>query len=342
MKRIFKKRESLLAIMIAVLIIVISIGNPVFLRLDNLMDLLENASVLGILVCGMLLVVLTGGIDVSVSAVTAACACICGVLVTSITDNILLVFILCMICGAGMGLANGLLVSQLKIPPIVATLGSYGIIYGLIHYILNGQWITGLPESFTVDFGAYSFFSIYVKDIGRSVGLPVQVVFLIIAVAVTWWLLKHTRFGRSIYALGGNREAAERSGYNVKKTEMLLYSYLGLLVGFASVAHVSIYRNVDPDNFIGYEITVIAATVIGGVSIKGGYGSVSGAMLGVFFMTIMQNGLTLMRISSYWQDIVTGLVIIIMVGIEMYSRYMGEKNRPKVDVEDIPKTAKLG
>jgi ribose/xylose/arabinose/galactoside ABC-type transport system permease subunit len=174
------------------------------------------------------------------------------------------------------------------------------------------------------------------------VGLPVQVVFLIAAIMFTWWMLKYTRFGRSIYAMGGNREAAERVGFNTRKTEMLLYAYLGLLAGFAAVVHISIYRNVDPDNFVGNEIAVIAATVIGGVNIKGGYGSVFGAMIGVLFMTIMGNGLTLMRVSTFWKDIITGLVIIIMISIEMYSHYLKEKNRRRVNVIDMETLRKAG
>jgi simple sugar transport system permease protein/ribose transport system permease protein len=341
-KNIMKKRESLLIVMLLALVILISIVNPVFLRLDNIMDILKNASVLGILTCGMLLVVLTGGIDVSVGAITAACTCVLGMFLKNVLNSIPLVLIVCMISGALLGLINGFFVSRLRIPPIVATLGTYNVIYGFLHYAMNGTWIVGIPESFTIEFGTMTLLGFHIEGVERLIGIPVQVVFLAVAVVFTWWMLKYTRFGRSIYALGGSREAAERCGFNVKMTETMLYAYLGLLAGFAAVVHISIYRNVDPDNFIGYEITVIAATVIGGVSIKGGYGSVLGAMLGVFFMIIMQNGLTLMRISSYWQDIVTGLVIIVMVSVKMYSNYMREKNRFKVDVVDISVLQRVG
>ena len=321
-------------VVIIVLMIVISLFNSVFFRLDNLMDILKNASVLGILSCGMLLVVLTGGIDVSVAAITAACTCVCGVFIRDVVNSIPLTIVVCILFGLTLGLGNGLLISRLKIPPIVATLGTASIIYGLVKYITNGSWITGIPDSFAVDFGQISFFAVNVEGLNRPIGLPVQVIFLIIAIAVTWWLLKYTRFGRSVFAIGGNRESAQRIGYNVRKSEPLIYMYLGGLAGFASVAYVSIMRQVDPNSFVGYELMVIAATVIGGVSINGGYGSVMGAMLGVFLMTILQNGLILMRIPTFWQQIVTGLIIIVVVSFDMYSSYLREKNRRKVDVSN--------
>ena len=333
MKKFLKGRETLLLIMLIALMIIISIVNPVFWRVDNLMDLLKNAVVLGILSCGMLLVVLTGGIDVSVGAVTAACSCIIGTILAQVTDNILLSFIVGIACGAGMGLGNGLLISLLKIPPIVATLGTFNIINGLVKFITNGTWITGIPDSF-IQFGQTSFFQTQVEGVKTLVGLPVQVIFLAIVIIITYLILKYTRFGRSVYALGGNRESAQRIGYNVTKTLILLYMYLGALAGVASVVHTSIYRQVDPNSFAGWDMKVIGATVIGGTSINGGYGSVYGAMLGVFFMTILQNGLTLMRIPTFWQQIVTGIVIIVAISSDAYSRYRADKNAVKVDVAE--------
>lgn len=330
-KRFIKGREGMLVIMIIALMAIISIINPVFWRLDNIMDILKNATVLGILACGMLLVVLTGGIDVSVGAVTAACACIVGTFMIQVTGNLIVAFLLAMACGAVMGICNGMLVSLLQIPPIVATLGSFNIINGLVKYLTNGTWITGIPEEF-ISFGQTSFFPTQVEGVKIMVGLPVQVIFLAAVIVFTWWLLKYTRFGRSVYAIGGNRESAQRLGYNVKKSQMLLYMYLGVLAGVASVVHTSIFRQVDPNSFAGWDIKVIGATVIGGVNINGGYGSVFGAILGVFFMTILQNGLILMRIPTFWQQIVTGIVIIAAVSVDAYSRYRQEKNRLKVDV----------
>ncbi len=331
LKRFMKGREGLLVIMILVLMAIISIVNPVFWRLDNLMDILKNGTVLGILACGMFLVVLTGGIDVSVGAITAACACIVGTLLIEVTGNIFLAFVVGIACGAAMGLCNGLLISLLQIPPIVATLGTFNIINGLVKYLTNGTWLTGIPDSF-IAFGQTSFFQTQVPGVKTLVGLPIQVVFLIVVILFTWWMMKYTRFGRSVFAIGGNRESAERLGYNVKKTQILLYMYLGILAGVASVVHTSIYRQVDPNSFAGWDLKVIGATVIGGTNITGGYGSILGVTLGVFFMTILQNGLILMRIPTFWQQIVTGIVIIVAVSVDAYSRYSAEKNRLKVDV----------
>jgi len=332
-RKFLKGRETLLLLMIIALMLVIAAINPVFWRLDNIMDLMKNATVLGILSCGMLLVVLTGGIDVSVGAVTAACTCIVGTFLLEVSDNIPVTIILSVACGAAMGLSNGLLISLLKLPPIVATLGTLAIIYGLVKYLTNGTWLAGLPDNF-IEMGQISFFATKVEGVKTLVGLPVQVIFLIIVVFVTWWILKYTRFGRSVYAIGGNRESAERIGYNVVKTEILLYMYLGILAGIAAVVHTLIFRQVDPNAFSGWELKVIGATVIGGAAISGGYGSVYGTMLGVAFMVILQNGLILMRITTFWQLIVTGLIIIVVISVDTYTRYIAEKNRLKVDVAE--------
>jgi ribose/xylose/arabinose/galactoside ABC-type transport system permease subunit len=231
-----------------------------------------------------------------------------------------------------MDLLNGLLISLLKIPPIVATLGTFNIINGLVRYISNGVWITGIPENF-IRFGQISFFRRHVEGVNVPIGFPIQVLFLVVVLLITWALLRYTRFGRSVYAMGGSRESAQRLGYNVTKSQILLYMYMGGLAGVAAVIHTSIFRQVDPNAFAGFDIKVIGAAVIGGVSITGGYGSVFGAMLGVLFMAILQNGLILMRIPTFWQQIVTGVIIVFVVGVDGYSRYHKEFNRLKVDVE---------
>lgn len=330
-KKVLKTKEGMLLGIIIIIVAVISIVNPVFWRLDNLMDILKNCVVLGILSCGMLLVVLTGGIDVSVGAVTAACACIVGTFLMQVSDNIFLALLVGVGAGALMGLANGLLVARLQIPPIVATLGTFNIINGIVKYATNGTWITGIPQNF-IDFGQISFFNTTVDGVTKPVGLPIQVVFLIVVAVVTWALLKYTRFGRSVYAVGGSRDSAQRIGYNIKKTETLLYMYLGALAGVAALVHTSIYRQVDPNSFAGFEIQVVATVVIGGTNIQGGYGSIFGAILGVVFMTILNNGLILMRIPTFWQQIVVGIIIVVAVSIDAISRYNTEKNRRKVDV----------
>lgn len=332
MKRLLAKKELTITLMLIVIMVVISIVNPVFLRLDNFMDILRSNCVLGILACGMLLVILTGGIDVSVGAVISASSCIVGTFLISVTGNIFLAIVVGVLSGAVMGLVNGLLIAKLGIAPIVITLGTLSIINGIVKYTTNGTWITNLPDNF-IQFGQISFFGVPVEGVNKLVGIPIQVIFLVAIVFITWLLLKYTMFGRSVYAIGGNRVSAERIGYNVKKTEILIYTYLGALAGIASVVHTSIYRQVDPNSFTGYEIQVIAAVVIGGASSTGGYGSVLGVMLGCALMSVLNNGLILMRIPTFWQKIVFGLIILLAVSFEAINKQRIEKKSVRVDVE---------
>lgn len=328
--KLIKSKEFILLIVVLLISLIISMKNIVFLRSDNIIDLLRNNAVLGIMAVGMLLAILTGGIDVSVASMIAAITVIIGHFLINISDNIILVFLIASISGLIMGFINGFLISKLKIAPIVVTLGTMSIISGMMFYITKGAWITGIPESF-IEFGRKIVFKIPSQN-GLYLGLPVPTLFFIICALLTWFILKYTVIGRGIYAMGGNPVSARRLGYNTDAITIFIYSYIGFLVGIAAVIHTSIMRQVDPNAFCGFELKVIAAVVLGGASILGGSGSVFGTMLGVVLFSILSNGLILMHIPVFWHSIVIGIILLVSVSIDVMQRKMAKKTQIRVDI----------
>jgi ribose/xylose/arabinose/galactoside ABC-type transport system permease subunit len=330
MRNIFKSREMSILLLVISLSILISLNNVTFLRIDNIIDMLKSNTVLGIMALGMLLVILTGGIDVSVSATIAAVTVIVGKFTVAFGGNIFIALIIGGLSGVIFGLINGVLIAKLKIPAIVVTLGIASIVNGAVLLYTNGAWINDLPKSF-IDFGKIVLFSTNTSH--GKIGIPVQVLFLIGTALLTWFILKYTLIGRGIYAIGGNKVSAERIGYKPDLINIFLYGYMGLMVGIAGVVHTSIMQQVDPNAFIGFELQVISAVVLGGANILGGEGSVMGTLLGVVFLAVMNNGLILMHIPVFWQKIVVGCVTILAVSIDVIQRKHKEKSLVKVDVE---------
>ncbi|CEP66019.1 ABC transporter, permease [Moorella glycerini] len=318
--------------MLIVLSVLIGTRSNVFFRPDNLLDLLKNNAVLGIMALGMTLVIITGGIDVSVGAVVAILTVIIGKFMVTFGGNLLLTFLVAITGGIIIGILNGTLIALAHIPAIVVTLGTMSIINGLMLYYTNGTWINNIPAWF-IDFGRINILKFPIAS-GDMVGIPIQIVIFLVMALLTWALLKYTLIGRSVYAVGGNPVSAKRVGINIERTLIFVYAYMGFLAGVAAVVHTSIMRQVDPNAFLGFELQVIAAVVVGGANIMGGSGSVLGTLLGVLFLAVLNNGLILTHIPTFWQKIIVGLIIIFAVSFDVVQRRRIEKNLPKVDVEN--------
>lgn len=331
LRKILKSQKFAIIVIIIALVCVFSFINPTFVRLDNLLDLMKSYVVLGIVSCGMFVVIVSGGIDISVGAIISASACLAGTFMVRVCNNVVLGFVVATIVGTLLGAINGLLVSVVKIPPLIATLGTMSVINGVMIYSTNGAWITGLPDAL-VSFGQKRLFQIQVTDT-ITTGIPIQVLFLIAIAMLTWFLMKYTLFGRGVYALGGDEASAQRIGFNTKRIQFWIYVYLGFVSGLASMVHTSVMRQVDPNAFKGYEMTVLSAVVIGGTNIAGGYGTVSGVILGVVFLAIVNNGLVLSRVSSYHQSIIVGLMMLLAISFDAIRKKRVESNRSRIDVE---------
>lgn len=332
MKKIGKKKEIGIILMIILLSVIVMLINPNFLTLNNIFDFLRSNSVIGIMAFGMLPVLISGGIDLSVSSTIALCAVVIGKFMIACPDsNPFFVAVISMAVGALTGLINGLIIIKFKIPPIVATLGMQTVILAAVLLYTNGIWISGLPQWF-IDFGKFHLGSF--QSTGKTVGIAMQVLLLILAGIFTWLVLKFTLIGRGIYAVGGNVQSAVRVGYNVDRITVFIYIFSGLMTGLAAVTHISIVGQVDPNTYIGYEMDVISIVVLGGASVMGGFGTVFGTVLGIILMAIIKNGLVLAKVPTYWQKVVMGLIILITVSIDVINRKREQAKLIRVDLED--------
>ncbi|MCA1292768.1 ABC transporter permease [Paenibacillus sp. alder61] len=327
MKSLFRSKETGILAVLLFLCVVLSVINPVFLTGGNLHDIFKANVVLAILAMGMTLVIITGGIDVSVAAVTSASIVITGHLMAKLPDSpwsVLIAFAVSILCGIVFGLLNGLLISRVKIPPIVATLGMMSVINGSILYFTNGMYMNS--SNFPAAFIRFSDLKI--------AGISILVYLMLIITVLTWYVMKHTKIGRSVFAIGGNPVSAVRAGISLERTQMFVYGYVGFMAGVAAMAQTMYTKSVDPNGMLGFEMTVISAVVIGGANILGGSGSAWGTFLGVLLLGVMQNGLILTHIDTYWQKIVVGIVILTAVSYDVIQRKRAESKLMKVEVQE--------
>lgn len=308
-QRLKRRHEFWLASVIAVLVIYLSIATQGFLTLQNLFDLLTSYAFLGILAAGLLVVLISGGIDISFTATASIAQYITMLLANKYGLNWFLVFALAIGVGVLLGAINAILIDRLQISSIIVSIATLNIFYGLLVFVTGGKYIYSLPEWFAD--GIYWFEYVDADEI--SYGLNLQILALFVMFTLTWLLLNRTNIGRQIYALGGNREAAQRLGFNVFRLNILVYCYMGFTAGVASLIQAQLAQSVAPTVLVGKELDVLAAVVLGGASLMGGVGTVLGTVLGLALLAIMQNGLILIGVSSYWSQFFVGLVILLSV-----------------------------
>jgi simple sugar transport system permease protein len=299
-------QEFWLAVLIAALVLGLSIVRPSFLTLQNLFDLLSSYAFTGMLVSGLLVVLVSGGIDISFAAVASVAQYVALTVANHYGVGWLGVTAIAAAIGVALGLMNGVLVSTLGISAIIVTIATQSVIYGLLLTITKGQDIFSLPPWFASGVN----WTVYVAPDGSEYAINLQIIALIAAFVVAWFLMVRTNIGRKIYALGGNPDAAQRIGFDVFRLNLLVYGYMGLIAGLASIVQAQYTQSVSPTALVGRELDVVAAAVLGGASVNGGVGTVLGAALGVALIAIMQNGLALLGVSSYWSPFFTGLVIV--------------------------------
>jgi rhamnose transport system permease protein len=277
---------------------------PSFLQLDNFRDILLNISILSIVALAQTMVIITHGIDLSVSSMIGLVAMMVAFVVKQNPEMpVILAIILGMALGAVLGSFNGLIVAFGNVPPIIATLGTLSVYRGLVFFYSQGTWINSfeLPQSFKL------------LSKGTPLGLPNMVIIAMLVAAAVYYFLNYTRTGRDIYAVGNNPEAAQLAGIRKQRIILLVYLLSGLLSGLAAVLWASRFESAQTNTALGFELQTVAASVVGGVSISGGVGTVPGVMLGALLLGIIQNSLTLVRISPFWQLAAQGLLILIAV-----------------------------
>ena len=331
-KRLLKQNETYLAILVLLLCIVITIANPSFLTFENITEFLAGYSMIGIMAVGTLFVLILGGTpDVSFTAIAQVVEYAVVVMTLAWGGNIFLAILAAAVMGTIMGLANGFIVHYFRVPTIIVTIATFNIFFGMLYVITGGKLINGVPAMFR-EFSAVLLFPSTSK-IGATYGLTLHPLIWVAALALGWLILRRTFLGRSIYAMGGNETAAERVGIRTLWTRVFVFGFVGFLSGVAAVVHVSIVQSVVPNIIVGKELEVIAAVVIGGASVFGGKGTITGTFLGVLLFAILNNGLTLLSISSYWYNVTIGVVITAAITISAYQQLRQSRSRVNVRVE---------
>lgn len=298
-----------------VLAVLFSIANPVFLSAPNLVDLLRNTIVTGIFAIGVMIVLAAGGIDVSFAAI--------GAFALYVTCKILLVFGLHLpmvaifaigICvGVALGLINGLLIGLLGLPTLIVTLATLSLFRGALLTFVGTLYYGTLPAEM-VAYSRQPLLAFHLAS-GRLVQLPMAFLNFVLVAVLASVIMGGTMFGRRIYALGGSEEAAERIGIDVRRLKLAIFMLAGGIAGLAGVTHVTLIRIANPFDLVGSELNVIAAVVLGGARITGGHGTVSGTIIGVVVITMINSSLLLIGVPTYWQRLVVGLLILVGTGL---------------------------
>lgn len=304
MNRLLKYREIWLALAILLVIVLVTMRFSRFSQPGNLLTIFNDSSILMMLALGQMAVILTRSIDLSMAANLALTGMVVAMLNAAFPGvPIPVLMALSLVIGAGLGAFNGVLVWKLNIPPIVVTLGTLTIFRGLVFVISGGAWVNAAQMS--PDFIALQR--------GVFLGLPVLSWFAIVTAALFYILMTRTPLGRSLYAIGVNPTASVYTGIDVGKTKFLAFTIAGAVAGFCGYLWISRYVIASTEVASGYELTIIAACVIGGVSIAGGIGSVAGVLLGALFLGVINNALPVINISPFWQMAISGAAILLAV-----------------------------
>ncbi|QHQ63746.1 ribose ABC transporter permease [Anaerocolumna sedimenticola] len=305
-----KSKYSIYFVLVA-LFIFCWLANKNFVSVANLQNISTQISVGTILAFGQTILIISGMLDLS-SASVLALAGVLSISSYTATGSLTISFIVAVLVGVGCNVLNGLMVTKYKTPPFIATLAMMAMARGAALLYTNGQNIYQIGDY--VKFGQ-----------GKILGIPTPMIFLVGTLIVTWYLLRHTVFGRSIYAIGGNEEAANASGINVNRIKMRAFIINGILVGIAGVLFMSRVNGGMPNGAIGYEFKALTAAVIGGTSFSGGIGTASGTLAGAFIVGFLDNIMVLVGVNSYLQQIVRGAIIALAVIYDIWAKTMRKK-----------------
>jgi ribose transport system permease protein len=294
-------------LVVALLCVVLALLSSAFLTTSNLLNVLRQASLVFLLASGLTLVILTAGLDLSVGANVGLSACLAATAIKA-TGSVGAGVAACLASGAAVGVINGLLVTLLRIPPFIATYGMLWMLHGLTYWYMAGDTIHGFPPGFRA------------LGSGYLLGIPIPIYLMLAFLAAGGVFTRYTTYGREIYAIGANAEAARLSGIPVRMRLNLVYALSGAMAGLAAIVYLARLNSAEAD--IGEPLTLpaVAAVLIGGTSLFGGVGSLSGTLVGAIILALVLNGMNLLAIDANWQPMVTGVVVLLAVWIDIITR----------------------
>ena len=306
-KKIRLSQYAIYLVMIA-LIVFFSIVADGFFSSTTFFNILRQVAVNGIAAVGMTMVILTGGIDISVGSLIGASSVGCAILMTTYHVNPIIAIVITLAFGLLVGLCNGFFIYEVKIPPMIATLASMSILRGAAYILSDGLPVYDIPEEFAV------------LGQGYLGVIPVPVIIMTVCFVVGYFVLEHTSFGRYIYGIGSNLEASRLSGVNVRKVMYSVYAICGTLASLAGIVYLSRVNSGQPKGGEGYEMDIITAVVLGGVSTTGGEGKIARVIAGLVIMGVLMTGMTMKGIPDYYQRVVKGFVLLAAISYDILSR----------------------
>jgi len=310
-------RELGLLLFIVGISVAVQVRNPAFLTLSNINSLLTNTAILGILAVGMMLVLVTRGIDLSVGAIVAFAGMVTALTVARFQGlPPLAAILLGAVIGLLIGVITGVLVARFDVLPVIATLGVMNVVRGFTYVVSGGRWVSSyqMPDSFKA------------IATGKFLGVNNLIAIAVVVYIIAGYFINHTRTGRRIYAVGSNPAAAEVSGIPKRRLILLVYAIMGALAGLAGVLWVAKFASAQGNTAVGYELQVIAACILGGVSISGGSGRLTGLLLGTIMLGIIANALPLINVSPFWQQGIQGVVVLAAVITNALVRRNSDRN----------------
>lgn len=327
LRKIAKSNEFFLFAVIAVMCVIFGLISPSFFTVKNLFDVLKSMVETGILAMGCLVVMISGGIDLSFMAIAVfAMHTVSRLFGLYWNDAPMVLLLLCgMLIGILLGLFNSIFIAKFNLPPFITTLGTSNIIKGFLLAFIGSKQFNKIPAAM-IAFSKNNLLTIPTEE--GNANLHVGVVILFAVAAVTSLLLNKTMLGRSIYCVGGSPASSERIGLKNIGILMFVYAFAGAIAGSVGIIHSSFQRMSNPFDLVGGELNVIAAVVLGGPQVGGGYGNVTGTLLGVLLITLINNSLVMLKIPTFWQNAVTGLIIILGTVAQMY-RYKRSQRAAK-------------
>ena len=291
-----------------ILTLLLALASPNFLTLTNIPIILRNASFVGMVALGETLVILVGGIDLSIGTAAGLSAIIGALMLTRLGIHPFVVIPLTALFGCGLGLVNALFIARLRLNPFIVTLATGEIFAGAILVITQGYPVRPLGAGFIL-FGQ-----------SMILGIPLPFLIFLGAALLLWWVLAKTSFGRNIYAVGGNREAAALVGIRVARVEMLVFGLAGLFAALAGILYASRMDAAQPTVGEGWMLSAITAAILGGTSLRGGEGTIIGTIFGALLLTVLQNGTVLLNVSGYWERIIIGSVVLVAALVDLLRR----------------------
>ncbi len=307
-------KQGATLLVLVVLFIIFSSLSPHFRSMINILNIFEQGSVLGIIACGMAFMIIAGGFDLSVGSTAALTGMVVGLILKDHPDAFALAVGAGLAIGVTVGLINGLMITKVGINPFITTLGMMVIVRGLVFVLTTGKTVYGFPQE-------YNFIGM-----GKLGPIPVPMIIWAVIVGACHFVLKYTRLGQYVYAVGGNETVAHLSGINVDRVKIISAVITSFLASLAGIVLVFRVMAALPQAAASYELYAIAAAVVGGCALRGGIGGVGGTVIGTLILGVIINGLHIVGVSSYWESTVTGLIILLAVGMDVLSRRMAKSN----------------